>query len=82
MMHVEFDYDIMHHCRFRVTNRVLLEPVLPENSIADYYAKFEQGYCQSTNIVTPLLNGTSDVEDIIHPSYYHHGISPIRDISW
>jgi hypothetical protein len=26
MMRVEFDYCIMHHCRFRVTNRVPLEP--------------------------------------------------------
>ena len=25
MMRVEFDYCIMHHCRFRVTNRVSLE---------------------------------------------------------
>jgi hypothetical protein len=25
MMRVEFDYRIMHHCRFRVTNRVSLE---------------------------------------------------------
>jgi hypothetical protein len=27
MMHVEFDYCIMHHCRFRVTNRMPLEPL-------------------------------------------------------
>jgi hypothetical protein len=27
MMHVEFDYCIMHHCRFRVTNRVSLGPL-------------------------------------------------------
>jgi len=27
MMRVEFDYRIMHHCRFRVTNRVSLEPL-------------------------------------------------------
>jgi hypothetical protein len=27
MMGVEFDYRIMHHCRFRVTNRVSLEPL-------------------------------------------------------
>jgi len=27
MMHVEFDYRIMHHCRFRVANRVSLEPL-------------------------------------------------------
>jgi hypothetical protein len=33
MMHVEFDYRIMHHCRFRVTNRVPLEPVLRQNLV-------------------------------------------------
>jgi hypothetical protein len=26
VIHEEFDYGIMHHCRFRVTNRVPLEP--------------------------------------------------------
>jgi len=26
MMRVEFDFCIMHRCRFRVTNRVSLEP--------------------------------------------------------
>jgi hypothetical protein len=27
MMHIEFDCGIMHHCRFRVTNRMPLEPL-------------------------------------------------------
>jgi hypothetical protein len=27
MMRVELDYCIMHHCRFRVANRVSLEPL-------------------------------------------------------
>jgi hypothetical protein len=26
-MRVEFDYGIMHHCRSRVTNRMLPEPI-------------------------------------------------------
>jgi hypothetical protein len=36
MMRVEFDYCIMHHCRFRVTNRVSLEPL--QASVADELA--------------------------------------------
>lgn len=49
--------------------------------MSDYYAKFERGYCQSTNIVAPLLNGASEGEGIIHSSYHRHDIARIRDIS-